>query len=425
MKTIVDSCKGLLKNKYIMTLVGVVVFFMIGEYGAIPTGVHDMYIYMQYPLLYMFAAIYGSIPGLIVGLVGHLLIDLVRQDVWISWITASGFMGFIIGKIYEKQKDRAKTEIGRLVKFLLICAGTIILVFGIYTPILNIIFYHMSARDALSQTIFASASDLFVTLIVVHMFYFSFKSDVIRRVIAFIVIIDSLLLLSYGNRGVGSLIVYLVTIAMCLISYLNTLVDALAKTKLKALWYGAIALGLAVVSMFAFLFVSGYVKYPKGDEQVAIVLGAGLAGDQPNSTLKKRLDKLIVYADKNPNAKIITSGGQGADEIISEALAMKNYLVANGVDENRIFLEDESTTTEENFRFSLEVMKEQGFDEATSVVIVTNDFHCFRSSKYAQAEGYKNLRTLPSATPIVLWLPNYIREIMATGKYIIKMIIGG
>lgn len=409
-----------------MILVGVVVFFMIGEYGAIPTGVRDIYIYFQYPLLYMFAATYGAVPGLIVGFVGHLLIDIVRQDIWLSWTTASGLVGFIIGFIYEKDKERAKTEFGRLVKFLLICAGTLILVFGVYAPIINIIFYHMGVRDAFTQAFFAALSDAITTLIVVHMFYFSFKSDVIRRIIAFIVIVDSLLLISYGNRGVGSLIVYMVAIVMSLISYLNTLVDSVvAKSKIKVLWYTAIALGLAVLSMFAFLFISGYVKSPKGNEQVAIVLGAGLVGDQPNSTLKKRLDKLIVYADKNPNAIIITSGGQGADEVISEALAMKNYLVANGVDENRIFLEDESTTTEENFRFSLEVMKKLGYDEKTSVVIVTNDFHCFRSAKYAQAEGYENLRTLPSATPIVLWLPNYIREIMATGKYIIKMIIGG
>lgn len=411
----------ILKNKFIMTGLAVLVFFMIGEYGAIHTGVHDIYIYLQYPLLYMFAAAYGSIPGLIVGLVGHLLVDLVRGDVWLSWATASGIMGFVIGFIYEKEKDKAKTELGRLLKFFLICAGTIVAAFGIYAPLLNVIFYRMGFKDAFTQGVFAAASDAFTTLIVVHVFYFSYKSAIIRRLIAFIVIINSLLLMSYGNKGVGSLIVYLFTIVISLASFLHSLIDSVvAKSKFRILWYMAIAGFLVVVSMFSFLLISGHMIKPKGDEQVAIVLGAGLAGDRPNSVLAKRLDKCAEYAMKHPDMIIITSGGQGADEIVPEALAMKNYLVEKGVSRERIFMEDKSTTTEENLRFSLEIMKNKGFDESTGVVVVTNDFHCFRSEKYAIAEGYESVRTLPAATPIGIWLPNYIREIMAVGKYIIK-----
>lgn len=411
----------ILKNKYLMTIIGIIFFFMIGEYGAIHTGVHDMYIYFQYPLLYIFAAHYGAIPGMIVGLAGHLLIDIVRQDIWLSWISASGMMGFIIGFFYERHKERAGSELARLMKFLLICAGTIAVVFGIYTPIFNIVFYHMEIKDALTQSLFASLSDASITLIIVHVFYFSHKSAVIRRVIACIVILDSLLLLSYGNKGIGSLIVYLFTIIICLISYFNSLVDSvIAKSKLKVVWYTAIAGLLSVVLMFAFLLISGHVNNPKGSEPVVIVLGAGLIGDKPNASLMKRLDKASDYATENENCIIITSGGQGSDEIVPEALAMKNYLLEKGIDSSRIYMEDKSTTTEENLRFSLEIMKELGFDESTPIVIVTNDFHCFRSGKYAEAEGYQNVRTLATGTPFVSWLPNYIREIMAWGKYLLR-----
>ena len=40
------------------------------------------------------------------------------------------------------------------------------------------------------------------------------------------------------------------------------------------------------------------------------------------------------------------SGGQGPDEIVSEAFAMKNYALEQGIDENDIILEDKSTSTE-------------------------------------------------------------------------------
>lgn len=413
----------LLKNKFFMTAIGIVLFFVIGEYGAIHTGVQDMYIYFQYPLLYMFAATYGSVPGLIVGLVGHLLIDIVRQDIWFSWITASGIMGFMIGFIYERKKEQGKSELVRLFKFFLICAGTIAVVFGIYAPTINILCYHLAPKTAFTQSLFAALSDAVITLIVVHLFYFSYKSAVIRRIIAFIVILDSLLLLSYGNRGIGSVVVYLFTIVICMITFLHSLVDSIvAKSKFKVFWYAAIGVFLVVISLFSFLLVSGHVNNPKGNEQVVIVLGAGLAGDKPNAILARRLDKAADYAEKNPDCIIITSGGQGPAEVVSEAFAMKNYLLEKGVEESRVFMEDRSTTTEENLRFSLEIMKGLGYDELSQVVITTNDFHCFRSSKYAEEEGFENVCTLPASTPYMTWLPNYIREIMALGKYILKTI---
>ena len=64
--------------------------------------------------------------------------------------------------------------------------------------------------------------------------------------------------------------------------------------------------------------------------------------------MKLRLDKAIEYYHSNKDINIIVSGGQGKDEIMTEALAMKNYLVENNVDEEKIILEDKATTTLEN-----------------------------------------------------------------------------
>ena len=83
-----------------------------------------------------------------------------------------------------------------------------------------------------------------------------------------------------------------------------------------------------------------------------IVLGAKVNGTEVSNTLKLRIDKSIEYYNKHKSVNIIVSGGQGNDENITEALAMKNYLVSNGVNINNIIEENKATTTLENIIYS-------------------------------------------------------------------------
>ena len=119
-----------------------------------------------------------------------------------------------------------------------------------------------------------------------------------------------------------------------------------------------------------------------------IVLGAKVNDDGVSKTLKLRLDKAIEYYNENKDINIIVSGGKGEDEPISEALAMKNYLVGNGVNEKNIILEDKATTTLENIIFSKEIM--DGMNLENRVLIVTSDFHLFRGQIIASILGIEN-----------------------------------
>lgn len=83
-----------------------------------------------------------------------------------------------------------------------------------------------------------------------------------------------------------------------------------------------------------------------------IVLGAQVHADKPSVVLKYRLDEAILYLNENPETVCIVSGGQGKNEPYSEAYGMAQYLMQNGIDKDRILLEDQSKTTEENLRFS-------------------------------------------------------------------------
>ena len=126
---------------------------------------------------------------------------------------------------------------------------------------------------------------------------------------------------------------------------------------------GMITKYVILFSLLCFVFLAGYVlSYAHSTvtykEDAIIVLGAAVHGKTPSRTLRYRLKKAVDYHEQNPDAIIIVSGGQGAQEDISEAEAMKIYLVENGVASNKIIKEDKSTSTAENFKFSKEILDE-------------------------------------------------------------------
>ncbi|MDF7664996.1 ElyC/SanA/YdcF family protein [Bifidobacterium sp. ESL0745] len=89
-----------------------------------------------------------------------------------------------------------------------------------------------------------------------------------------------------------------------------------------------------------------------------IILGAGLRGTKPTPLLRGRIDKAVdLWLRQERKGLFVVSGGQGADEEISEAEAMKRYLVEErGVPAEKIIKEDQSTTTFENLRNSKVIM---------------------------------------------------------------------
>ena len=176
-----------------------------------------------------------------------------------------------------------------------------------------------------------------------------------------------------------------------------------------------LAFGLAVIIAFtSFLALYGRNDNATYEEQTVIVLGCGIRGERVSVGLAKRLNKAYEYHLQNPEAVIIVSGGQGPQEDIPEALAMKRYLVSKGVSEDKIIMEDKSTSTITNFKFSHEIMKEKGLPD-DSVVFVTNGYHVYRGASYAKAEGL----TVKHLGTDIIWytIPmNYLREMLAVLK---------
>lgn len=120
-----------------------------------------------------------------------------------------------------------------------------------------------------------------------------------------------------------------------------------------------------------------------------IVLGSGLIGDKVPPLLASRLDKAVkLFKRYDSKPLLITSGGQGRDELVSEAYAMKKYILEkHGLQYEEVRIEDKSTTTFENLTFSKRILHEQFGKALPSGAIVTNDFHVLRASIYSRQVG--------------------------------------
>ncbi|MBQ7117029.1 MAG: YdcF family protein [Clostridia bacterium] len=179
-----------------------------------------------------------------------------------------------------------------------------------------------------------------------------------------------------------------------------------------------VLLGVGLTVLLAFgIFIGAYGGNDTADykEETVIVLGCGIRGERVSVGLAKRLDKAYEYHTKNPDAVIIVSGGQGPQEDIPEALAMKRYLVEKGVPEDKIIMEDKSTSTITNFRNSYAIMTEKGMSVG-KVVFVTNAYHVYRASNYAKDEGFPEISHLGTD---IIWYTvpmNYMREMLAIVK---------
>lgn len=195
----------------------------------------------------------------------------------------------------------------------------------------------------------------------------------------------------------------------------------------------------AVIAVTLALIGTGIFTSTKKSMDYVIVLGAKVNGTKPSESLKRRLDRAIDYAENNPNTFLVLSGGQGEDEEISEAEAMYEYLLYNGVPKNQLLIENRSVNTRENIRYSLEVIrrqeqwkdsvfrqifKETGEDayapgdelDSIHIGILTSDFHVFRAKAIAKKQGVRSVYGIAAPSDPLLIPHLWLRECFAILK---------
>ncbi len=171
----------------------------------------------------------------------------------------------------------------------------------------------------------------------------------------------------------------------------------------------------AVMALLIVLFIGVSIlmltsarKTPDTGAVTVVVPGALVRGDRPSLMLSHRLKAAAAYMGQNPDAACVVSGGQGADEQYSEAAVMRAYLIELGVAENRVFMEDKSTSTYENMQLTRTVIEENGLP--CEIVIATQGFHQYRCAAYARRAALTPVGTATCTTPWYLLLCYWVRE---------------
>jgi uncharacterized SAM-binding protein YcdF (DUF218 family) len=139
-----------------------------------------------------------------------------------------------------------------------------------------------------------------------------------------------------------------------------------------------------------------------------LILGSHIDGLEPGERMQERLDYSLPILQQT-DVPIIVSGGQGPNEETYEAYVMRDYLVDHGIDETRIIVENQATSTYENLVYSFELMT----IENPNILVISSDYHMFRVNMlcnrldYYCSEG--GSETSSEANPLR-------REVVAVGK---------
>lgn len=180
----------------------------------------------------------------------------------------------------------------------------------------------------------------------------------------------------------------------------------------RRVFWGMVCLGGLIFMVTEGCIISGFFeKGPEGLDYL-VVLGAQMKTGGPSKALQYRLDKAYDYLLENENTRVIVSGGQGANEPVSEAQGMYDYLVEKGIAGDRILKEDQSTNTFQNLTFSGELLDRK----ESSVGVVSNNFHIFRAVKIARKAGYEKVYGIAAKGEPFLQCNNMMREFFGVVK---------
>lgn len=178
---------------------------------------------------------------------------------------------------------------------------------------------------------------------------------------------------------------------------------------------------LALVGVLGYGGLIGYVYYREThvpaptDYDSIIVLGAQVKADGEASVqLRWRLDKALEMYEASPCVMVVC-GAQGQDEPRPEGDVMRELLIADGVPEDAIYVDNQSTDTRQNMENAKKVLDGLGLQKP---LIVTSDYHLPRAMAIAEDAGFTPQGAGSLCRPeLEYWVKNHGREALAWVKY--------
>ncbi len=155
-------------KEIVATAIGAALFFVLGRFVAIPSGIPNTNISIQYGLLGFVAAAFGPIVGVLSGLIGHALIDFsYGWGIWWSWVIASAVCGLLMGFGMQKV-DINGGDFGKsgIIKFNIVQAVSHIIAWVVVAPTLDIVMYAEPANKVYVQGLVSAGVNIVTTAIV-------------------------------------------------------------------------------------------------------------------------------------------------------------------------------------------------------------------------------------------------------------------
>jgi len=183
-----------------------------------------------------------------------------------------------------------------------------------------------------------------------------------------------------------------------------------------------LCLGLLAVGITEAFIIEASFGDPEESCEYILVLGAKVREDGPSLSLMDRIRAAYGYLEAHPQVIAIASGGQGADEPMSEAQCIRDHLIAMGIAEERVWLEDRSASTWANLNYSLDLIESRTGKRPEALGVVSSEYHMLRAGMMGRDCGIRVVG-IPAATSRFSQKVNhFMREVAGVWFY---LTIGG
>ena len=181
----------------------------------------------------------------------------------------------------------------------------------------------------------------------------------------------------------------------------------------------ALICGLILFGVTEYFIIRASFGTPEAQVDYLVVLGAKVRQDGPSVSLWDRIYETVSYLNAHPDTIAIVSGGQGEDEPITEAKSMRDELVKLGISEDRIWMEDKATSTDENLRYSLDLIEEKTGQRPQTLGVLSSEYHLFRASLMAKKLGIEFVGIPAKTTKITQLINHAMREVAGVWHFYI------
>lgn len=227
----------------------------------------------------------------------------------------------------------------------------------------------------------------------------------------------------HGHEFLGLICLCLSALSVCyillgILKQHRRMVAKMLRTVLSTI----LCIGILIFAVTEIIVLRASTGDPEESCKYIIVLGARVQDFSPSISLSERIDAAYDYLTAHPDTTAILSGGQGEDEGISEAQCMFTELTAMGIAEDRLWLEDQSTSTWENLNFSLKIIEDKTGARPEKAGILSSEYHLYRAGLFAKDCGFEAVGIPAKTQRFTIRLNYFLREVAGVWHY---LILGG